>query len=67
MCSMALVHSRISKIYYVLDSEVGYLNTKCKIHCLSSLNHNFEVFKVTNVEAIDDTDIDHLKQKLTEY
>jgi tRNA-specific adenosine deaminase 3 len=48
MCSMALVHSRASKVFYVFKSKYGYLNTKGNIHCLSSLNHNYEAF-----EAID--------------
>jgi tRNA-specific adenosine deaminase 3 len=48
MCSMALVHSRVAKVFYVFKSKYGYLNTKGNIHCLSSLNHNYEAF-----EAID--------------
>lgn len=45
MCSMALVHARISKVYYVFERKHGFLNSNCKLHCLSSLNHNYEVFK----------------------
>ncbi len=45
MCAMALVHARISKVYYVFDKVDGFLNSNCKLHCLSSLNHNYEVFK----------------------
>lgn len=52
MCSMALLHSRIKRIFFTLDVS---FNSKCpldcalsriKIHTLSSLNHHFEVWKV---------------------
>jgi tRNA(Arg) A34 adenosine deaminase TadA len=50
MCSMALIHSRIKRVYFVFPTNYGYLNTICKLHCLSSLNHKFEVFKVIDLE-----------------
>ncbi len=46
MSSMALVHSRIRKVYYLHSSlEHGALGSLYKIHSLSSLNHHFRVFK----------------------
>jgi tRNA-specific adenosine deaminase 3 len=48
MCAMALVHSRVSRVFYIFNTKYGYLNTKCKLHCVSNLNHSFEVF-----EAVD--------------
>ena len=48
MCAMALIHSRVSRVFYIFNTKYGYLNTKCKMHCVSNLNHSFEVF-----EAVD--------------
>ena len=50
MASMALVHSRIRRVFYrhscpsfgALESGRGH------IHCLRSLNHHFRVFKFNN-------------------
>lgn len=54
MCAMALIHSRISKVYYIFNNtQNGYLNSNCKLHCLSSLNHNYEVFKVKEPLELD--------------
>ena len=45
--SMALVHSRIRRVYYLRPCEYqGSLGTTRHIHSLSSLNHHFRVFKV---------------------
>lgn len=45
MCAMALVHSRISRVFYGASSVDGAMGTKYKIHCQKDLNHRFEVFK----------------------
>eukprot|EP00112_Aurelia_sp_Birch-Aquarium-sp1_P023584 Seg708.8 transcript_id=Seg708.8/GoldUCD/mRNA.D3Y31 product="putative inactive tRNA-specific adenosine deaminase-like protein 3" protein_id=Seg708.8/GoldUCD/D3Y31 len=46
MCSMALVHSRIRRVFYGLENNVmGGLGSVYKIHCQEGLNHRFEVFK----------------------
>ncbi|XP_056611348.1 probable inactive tRNA-specific adenosine deaminase-like protein 3 [Triplophysa dalaica] len=45
MCAMALVHSRISRVFYGTAFADGALGTKYKIHCEKDLNHRFEVFK----------------------
>lgn len=58
MCAMALVHSRVSKVFFLFNTNYGYLNTKFKLHCNSSLNHNYEAF-----EAIDF----HLDSSCTSY
>ncbi|XP_030764859.1 probable inactive tRNA-specific adenosine deaminase-like protein 3 [Sitophilus oryzae] len=44
MCSMALVHSRIKKVFYGINSSNGALGTLCKVHLLKDLNHHYEVF-----------------------
>uniref|UniRef100_A0A1A7YHI9 Adenosine deaminase, tRNA-specific 3 n=1 Tax=Iconisemion striatum TaxID=60296 RepID=A0A1A7YHI9_9TELE len=45
MCSMALVHSRIGRVFYGTASADGALGTKFKIHSQKDLNHRFEVFR----------------------
>ncbi|KAI8887135.1 cytidine deaminase-like protein [Backusella circina FSU 941] len=45
MCSMALVHSRVARVFYSQVSKTGCLGTNYKIHSHSSLNHHFRVFK----------------------
>lgn len=45
MCAMALVHSRISRVFYGTASADGALGSKYKIHYEKDLNHRFEVFK----------------------
>ncbi|XP_017259813.1 probable inactive tRNA-specific adenosine deaminase-like protein 3 [Kryptolebias marmoratus] len=45
MCAMALVHSRIGRVFYGAASADGALGTKFKIHSQKDLNHRFEVFR----------------------
>ncbi|XP_019728419.1 putative inactive tRNA-specific adenosine deaminase-like protein 3 [Hippocampus comes] len=45
MCAMALVHSRIGRVFYGSTFADGALGTKYKIHTLRNLNHHFEVYK----------------------
>eukprot|EP00124_Ichthyophonus_hoferi_P001212 Ihof_evm5s58 gene=Ihof_evmTU5s58 len=43
MCSMALVHSRIGRVFWgVGDSDMGGLGGRYYIHTESTLNHHFE-------------------------
>lgn len=44
MCAMALVHSRIKRVFYSRASAKGALGTLCKIHTVKELNHHYEVF-----------------------
>lgn len=46
---MALVHSRVTKVFYAFNTIRGYLHTNNRIHCLPSLNHNYEVFEVNDI------------------
>lgn len=50
MCAMALVHSRVRRLFYGCQSENGALGTRAKIHTLRELNHHYEVFKNLLVE-----------------
>ena len=44
---MALLHSRISRVFYVMPSRSsGALGSKWSIHCNSQFNHNFSVYRV---------------------
>ncbi|XP_074550401.1 putative inactive tRNA-specific adenosine deaminase-like protein 3 [Halichoeres trimaculatus] len=45
MCAMALVHSRVGRVFYGTASADGAFGTKFKIHSQKDLNHRFEVFK----------------------
>lgn len=45
MCAMALVHSRIGRVFYGSTFADGALGTKYKIHSQKDLNHRFEVYK----------------------
>ncbi|CAG8558714.1 14193_t:CDS:10 [Rhizophagus irregularis] len=59
MCSMALVHSRIGRVFYGHSNKVsGGLGSCYKIHTHNSLNHHFKVFKGLLQHKIDDLSID---------
>uniref|UniRef100_A0A8C9R9F0 Adenosine deaminase tRNA specific 3 n=1 Tax=Scleropages formosus TaxID=113540 RepID=A0A8C9R9F0_SCLFO len=45
MCAMALVHSRIGRVFYGAASLDGALGSRYKIHTQKGLNHHFDVFK----------------------
>ncbi|CAG8501518.1 8171_t:CDS:2 [Ambispora leptoticha] len=50
MCSMALVHSRIGRVFYAKENpNSGGLGSTYKIHTHSSLNHHFQVFVWDNI------------------
>lgn len=46
MCSMALVHSRICRVFYTFPNPMnGGLGSAAKIHRLPELNHRFTVYR----------------------
>ncbi|XP_028993194.1 probable inactive tRNA-specific adenosine deaminase-like protein 3 isoform X2 [Betta splendens] len=45
MCAMALVHSRIGRVFYGTTAADGALGTKFKVHSQKDLNHHFEVYR----------------------
>jgi len=48
MCSMALLHSRVKRIFFIHPSpQVGGLMSVTKLHCLPRVNHRFKVFQVS--------------------
>lgn len=45
-CSMALVHSRISRVFYGVPYPChGGLGSVFKVHCQRGINHHFEVYR----------------------
>lgn len=48
MCTMALLHSRTSRIFFYrkCGSSTGALESRVKLHTVPGLNHYFEVFVV---------------------
>jgi len=45
MCSMALLHSRVSRVFYCFPQPHGSLGTKYSFHNDRSLNHRFQVYQ----------------------
>ncbi|KAK2190398.1 hypothetical protein NP493_82g04046 [Ridgeia piscesae] len=50
-CAMALVHSRIRRVFYVTPTQGGALGTHCKLHVQEGLNHHYEVFQMTTSDS----------------
>lgn len=53
MCSMALVHSRVRRIFFKNDNaESGALGggNQLKLHGVKELNHHYQVFRVNAIE-----------------
>ncbi len=44
MCSMALTHSRIRRVFFVRESPGGGLTSVARLHTVKALNHLFEVY-----------------------
>lgn len=45
MCAMALLHSRIGRVFYGTRHKEGAFGSKFKIHAMKELNHRFPVFE----------------------
>jgi len=50
MCSMALVHSRAKRVFFLRNSDNGALATRFQLHSVRELNHHYEVFQFTTKE-----------------
>ncbi|XP_053402228.1 probable inactive tRNA-specific adenosine deaminase-like protein 3 [Mercenaria mercenaria] len=61
MCAMALVHSRIQRVYYGSCQQEGALGSVYKVHAQEGLNHRYEVFK-----GVMKTDCDDLYNNITD-
>jgi hypothetical protein len=52
MTCMALVHSRIRRVYFQeVNSEYGALSSHYSFHSLRALNHHYRVFRVVPADA----------------
>ncbi|EDW01731.1 probable inactive tRNA-specific adenosine deaminase-like protein 3 isoform X2 [Drosophila grimshawi] len=47
MCAMALVHSRVRRIFFLELSRNGALASTFQLHAVKELNHHYEVFQFT--------------------
>ena len=46
MCAMALVHSRVRRVFYGIPSlDEGALGSHFAVHALPSLNHRYRAFR----------------------
>ena len=45
MCAMALVHSRIRRLFYAIESPGGALGSRYRVHTVRSLNHHYQVVR----------------------
>lgn len=54
MCAMALVHSRIGRVFYGTTAADGALGTKFKVHSQKDLNHHFEVYRGISSKQCED-------------
>jgi len=64
---MALVHSRIGRVFYINQTEDGALGTRYKLHTLTALNHRFDVYRCVLSDSGDsetscDGDVKHSLQ-----
>ncbi|CDZ98557.1 Subunit of tRNA-specific adenosine-34 deaminase [Phaffia rhodozyma] len=50
LCSMALVHSRVREVIYVIPNSSGGFSTPIGIHGNKSLNHQFKVYWADKIE-----------------
>ena len=53
MCSMALLHSRISNVYYLNENkQFGCLGSNYKLHTLKKTNHRFNVYHLKSIDSL---------------
>ena len=44
MCAMALIHSRVQRVFYGAPISHGALGSQCCLHLCKHLNHSYQVF-----------------------
>ena len=52
MCAMALVHSRVRRVFFNKLSAKGALHSLTKLHTIEELNHSFEVYRMFKTNEI---------------
>ena len=58
MCSMALLHMRVRRVVYCLNTRDGALGTVDMLHTREGLNHRYEVYRVRRGRGTQDCDIE---------
>lgn len=46
MCAMALVHSRVRRVFFHRSTNNGALKSLTKLHTIKPLNHHYEVYQI---------------------
>ena len=46
MCAMALLHSRVRRVFFNKLSAKGAFYSLTKLHTIQELNHSFEVYRI---------------------
>ncbi|XP_034549054.1 probable inactive tRNA-specific adenosine deaminase-like protein 3 isoform X2 [Notolabrus celidotus] len=70
MCAMALVHSRVGRVFYGTASADGAFGTRYKIHSQRDLNHRFDVYKgvlrkqCEDLNILDQIKVDSLQESI---
>lgn len=55
MCAMALVHSRVKRVFYGTSNlSAGGLGSCYSLHEISELNHHFQVYKLSGGSILED-------------
>ncbi|KAF9405397.1 adenosine deaminase, tRNA-specific 3 [Podila epigama] len=68
MCSMALVHSRVGRVFYTVPMAAsGGLGSVHKIHSHPNLNHHFFVYRRVGYEGVSSTSDTNEVLVLTEF
>lgn len=57
MCAMALIHSRVKRVFYGTKVRKGALGTSSKLHTIKELNHHYVVFAGLLEEKCRDLDM----------
>lgn len=65
MCAMALLHSRVRRVFYCLPNAAkGALGSVVRLHTMQGINHRYEVFRVQRKDVLRVVDYgDHGDQK----
>ncbi|XP_059609345.1 probable inactive tRNA-specific adenosine deaminase-like protein 3 [Phlebotomus argentipes] len=46
MCAMALIHSRVRRVFFHRQSPSGALMSTAQLHTIKELNHHYQVFRI---------------------
>jgi tRNA(Arg) A34 adenosine deaminase TadA len=53
MCAMALLHSRVRRVYWISPNKMrGALGSVLRLHTLAGINHRYRVFRALQTESL---------------